>query len=95
MPAFTVFQTPPEATATKYFDRSAGSTAKAITRPEVTAGPIERNLRPENTPAPIGSGVGVGVAAGVAVADALAAGEPAGDAAGVGVASAGAGRGGL
>lgn len=30
-------------------------------RPDVTAGPIERNLRPENTADPIGSGVGVGV----------------------------------
>ena len=36
-------------------------------RPEVTAGPIDRNRIPENTPLPNGSGVGVGVGAGVGV----------------------------
>jgi len=41
----------------------------------VTAGPIDRNRNPENTPLPIGSGVGVGVGAGVGV------GEGAGEAA--------------
>jgi hypothetical protein len=46
-----------------------GSTAKALTRPEVTAGPMERNLKPENTEEPIGSGVGVGVGSGVGVGD--------------------------
>jgi hypothetical protein len=46
-----------------------------LTRPEVTAGPSERNLRPENVPLDIGSGFGVGIAAGVAVAEGLGEGE--------------------
>jgi hypothetical protein len=36
-----------------------------LTRPEVVAGPIERNRIPENVPVDKGSGFGVGVAAGV------------------------------
>ena len=55
MPEFTVFQTPPDATATKYFALSVGSTANAITRPDVTAGPIDRNLKPPKTCGPNGS----------------------------------------
>ena len=39
-----------------------------MTRPDVTAGPIDLNRSPENTPDAIGSGVGVGVAAGTGVA---------------------------
>jgi len=41
-----------------------GSTANAITRPDVTAGPIERNRSPEKTDDAIGSG-GVGDGLGV------------------------------
>jgi len=64
-----------------------GSTANAITRPEVTAGPMLRNRKPEYAPEPPGSGVGLGV--GVAVGLAIAAGLPAGEATGVGVGSVG------
>src|SRR5436853_5702958 len=42
-PLLAVLQTPPEAEATKYFAALFGSTAKPITRPEVKAGPIDRN----------------------------------------------------
>src|SRR5882672_2283459 len=45
-PLLTVFQTPPDADATKYRAELFGSTAKPITRPEVKAGPMERNLNP-------------------------------------------------
>lgn len=38
-----------------------------MTRPDVTAGPIERKRRPEKADAGIGSGVGAGVAAGAGV----------------------------
>lgn len=38
-----------------------------MTRPDVTAGPIDRKRKPEKTDEPIGSGVGVGVIAGVGV----------------------------
>jgi hypothetical protein len=38
-----------------------------LTRPEVTAGPIERNLIPEKVPLDIGSGFGVGEVIGVGV----------------------------
>src|SRR5262249_14922984 len=55
VPALTVFQTPPEATAMKYLARSFGSTAKAITRPEVIAGPMERKRRPAKVGVDIGS----------------------------------------
>src|SRR5262249_50735625 len=47
VPELTVFHTPPDATAMKYLEWSFGSTAKPFTRPEVTAGPIERKRRPE------------------------------------------------
>ena len=38
-----------------------------MTRPDVTAGPIERNFKPAKVDADIGSGVGIGVGEGVAV----------------------------
>jgi len=53
-----------------------GSTANPITRPEVKAGPIERNRRPANVGVDIGSrgvgeasGVGDGVGVAVATGD--------------------------
>ncbi|HLM59464.1 MAG TPA: hypothetical protein VK308_01550 [Pyrinomonadaceae bacterium] len=46
-----------------------------MTRPDVTAGPIERKRIPPNVPVDIGSGFGVGVVAGVAVAVGLGLGE--------------------
>lgn len=49
--------------------RSLGSTAKASTRPEVTAGPIERKRNPPNACEPIGSGGGGGVGATVGETD--------------------------
>src|ERR1041384_5886708 len=45
-PAFTLFQTPPAAVATYQIRLSVGWTAMSATRPEVSAGPIERNSRP-------------------------------------------------
>src|SRR5262249_42974441 len=51
VPAFVVFHTPPYADATYHTRRSLGSTARSTTRPEVTAGPIARNLSPANVPA--------------------------------------------
>ncbi len=45
VPAFTVFQTPPTV-ATNHVLACTGDTAMSMTRPEVTAGPIERNCRP-------------------------------------------------
>src|SRR5262249_44789200 len=41
-PAFVVFHTPPEATATKDLLRFDGTTARPATRSEVNAGPINR-----------------------------------------------------
>src|SRR5260221_10604789 len=43
-PALVVFQTPPDATAAKYWLRSFGFTAKPTTRPDISAGPMERNF---------------------------------------------------
>src|SRR5262245_5510545 len=45
IPSFTVFQTPPEADATKKWEGLFGSTANPMTRPDVNAGPSERNLK--------------------------------------------------
>src|SRR5439155_1538301 len=55
LPLLTVLQTPPDADATKYFDALFGSTAKPITRPEVNAGPRDRNRSPLNVGDDIGS----------------------------------------
>ena len=87
VPAFTVFQTPPLATPTKYFAGFFGSTAKPITRPEVNAGPIERKRRPLKVGVDIGSrGVGDasgdGLALGLALGDATGFGEGCGPAGG-------------
>ena len=41
-----VFQTPPEAAVTKYSLVLLGLTAKSLTRPEVTAGPMLRKESP-------------------------------------------------
>ena len=43
-------QTPPDATATYQILGSVGWTAMSPTRPDVSAGPIERNRRPPNGP---------------------------------------------
>ena len=51
MPLLTVFQTPPEATPTKYCAGFSGLTAKLVTRPEADAGPMDRSRRPPKTPA--------------------------------------------
>src|SRR6202007_3041902 len=51
----TVLQTPPDADATKYFAALFGSTANPITRPEVNAGPNDRNRNPLNVGDDIGS----------------------------------------
>src|SRR5436305_2026904 len=50
VPAFVVFQTPPDADATYQIFLSVGCTARSTTRPEVSAGPIDRNLRPPYGP---------------------------------------------
>src|SRR5262245_30204084 len=51
VPAFVVFHTPPYAVATYHVLLSRGCTAKSVMRPDVFAGPIDRNLRPEYVPA--------------------------------------------
>src|SRR5438445_8777069 len=55
VPSFTVFQTPPDAEATKKREGLFGSTANPMTRPEVNAGPSERNLSPLKVGVDIGS----------------------------------------
>src|SRR6266496_710461 len=55
VPLLIVFQTPPDADATKYFAALFGSTANPMTRPEVNAGPSERNLNPLKVGVDIGS----------------------------------------
>src|SRR5438874_8287059 len=49
VPALVVFHTPPAADATYHTVLSTGLTAMSATRPEVSAGPMERNLRPDVT----------------------------------------------
>src|SRR5437763_13047802 len=49
VPALVVFHTPPAAEATYQTALSLGLTAMSATRPEVSAGPIERSLRPDAT----------------------------------------------
>src|SRR6185436_1264474 len=51
VPALVVFHTPPYAVATYQTLLSRGFTARSVMRPDVFAGPIERNLRPENVEA--------------------------------------------
>src|SRR5712691_5480068 len=51
VPAFSVFQTPPEATATNQRCGFVGSTAMSTMRPEVRAGPIDRKARPDQVSA--------------------------------------------
>ena len=48
VPPLTVFQTPPEQTAAKYWFGSVGFTAKSPTRPDINAGPINRAFNPAN-----------------------------------------------
>src|SRR5581483_355671 len=55
VPLLTVFQTPPEALATKWCEGLFGSTANPITRPEVNAGPIDRKRKPLNVGVDMGS----------------------------------------
>jgi hypothetical protein len=76
VPAFVVFHTPPYADATYHTVLSRGSTARSTTRPDVTAGPMERNLSPPNVEADslpsglagvLNAGLSAGFAAGFAV----------------------------
>ena len=48
VPAFTVFQTPPEPTATYQVLGSVGSIAMSAIRPDMSAGPMARSFRPSN-----------------------------------------------
>jgi hypothetical protein len=73
VPAFVVFHTPPYAEATYHTLLSRGSTARSTMRPELTAGPIARNVSPENVslsglgPAlPLSPGLAAGFSAGFA-----------------------------
>src|SRR6478672_6474879 len=49
-PPFVDFQTPPAAAPTYHVRLSAGSIAISATRPDVSAGPIERSVRPDSKP---------------------------------------------
>src|SRR5689334_11481883 len=51
MPALVVFHSPPDAVATYHVLLSVGCTAMSRMRPEITPGPIERNLSPPSAPA--------------------------------------------
>src|SRR5512138_2167630 len=51
VPPFTVFHTPPEATATYQVSGCSGSTARSPMRPEVTAGPRLRQVSPSKVEA--------------------------------------------
>src|SRR5690242_401512 len=46
VPAFVVFHTPPDATATYHVRLSRGWTAMSAMRPDVSAGPMDRSLSP-------------------------------------------------
>src|SRR5678815_2261269 len=46
VPAFVVFHTPPDATATYQMRLSRGWTAMSAMRPDVSAAPIDRSFRP-------------------------------------------------
>ena len=59
-PALTVFQTPPAALPTYQIFLSVGCTAMSAIRPEVRAGPIERNWRPEATVPNLDESAGAG-----------------------------------
>ena len=48
VPAFVVFHTPPDATATYHVRLSRGWIAMSDTRPDVTAGPMDRKRNPLN-----------------------------------------------
>src|SRR5436190_19243413 len=48
VPALMVFHTPPDATATYQVFLSRGCTAMSATRPDVSAGPMERKRSPLN-----------------------------------------------
>ena len=48
VPAFTVFHTPPEPTATYQVLGSVGSIAMSAMRPDMSAGPMARSFRPSN-----------------------------------------------
>jgi len=47
VPAFSVFQTPPDAAAMYQVLLSSGSTAISTMRPDMNAGPISRRLKSE------------------------------------------------
>src|SRR5688572_33166221 len=64
-PALTDFHTPPAAVATYQIFLLVGSTATSAMRPEVSAGPMERNRRlPANVASLLVSAAGVVVADG-------------------------------
>ncbi|MEO8578388.1 MAG: hypothetical protein ABI556_16880, partial [Gemmatimonadales bacterium] len=50
MPPFVDFHTPPEDAPTYHVRLSDGSMATSDTRPDVSAGPIERSLSPDRRP---------------------------------------------
>src|SRR5512139_2017894 len=61
VPAFCVFQTPPEPTATYQVLALRGSTAMSAMRPDISAGPMLRSFRPSSV---FAESRGAGVAAG-------------------------------
>ncbi len=50
VPAFVVFQTLPDAAATYQVLETTGSTAMSMMRPDISAGPMLRHLRPDSRP---------------------------------------------
>src|SRR5262245_30073824 len=55
VPSLSVRQTPPDATPIKYWLLLCGFTAIETTRPEINAGPTERNFNPLKVPLDMGS----------------------------------------
>src|SRR5215469_1474309 len=55
VPSLSVRQTPPDATPIKYWLLLCGFTAIETTRPEISAGPTERNFKPLKVPLDMGS----------------------------------------
>src|SRR5215470_18052604 len=55
VPSLSVRHTPPDATPIKYWLLLCGFTAIETTRPEINAGPTERNFKPPKVPLDMGS----------------------------------------
>ena len=51
VPAFSVFQTPPDPTATYHVARRFGCMTMSLMRPDMRAGPMLRNSRPDSSSA--------------------------------------------